>query len=560
MADSTVDADAQRVSRPSTGWDGSLGDPETWLKAACWLVIVLSATQILMFSFGRDQGIYAAVAEGIVDGRMPYRDVWDFKPPGIFLIFALAQALFGKTMLGVRILEVTGLIATVFAFQRLGGALTGRRSVGLIAAAVAAHVHAQLEFWHTAQPETFGGYLTVWALALTVTHVAGPRRWRRYAVVGVLFGVAFLFKPPLGGGALVCAAYAARHEMLTSGSRKAALKPFVVMGLSSLAPIALCGLWFVAKSAWTELYWTLFVFTPGYTALGWENSSVTGMYYHAFTEGFFKYSALLPAGVVAAIALLPAHFREREGVFLVVGVIAMHLAGIAMQGKFFPYHYGATLPLIAFVSAIGIRKVWSRCTRGGFGGVLAFFSFVGVLVVTRSAVRDVPGTYWQRTGIRMRALLSGQVLRDRKVLDKQLYFVADYNLQADRDVALELKRSTEPGDPVFVWGFEPAIYWISDRPAGTRFVYNVPQRVSWDRSRARAELLKDLDRTRPKMFVVQRNDVFPFVTGDTLDSRGALGTFPELMAVLQQRYELVKRIEDFDIYKKRVARSASRGR
>ena len=42
-------------------------DPDSWLRAAAWLVITLSALQILLFSFGRDQGIYAMVATGILD-------------------------------------------------------------------------------------------------------------------------------------------------------------------------------------------------------------------------------------------------------------------------------------------------------------------------------------------------------------------------------------------------------------------------------------------------------------------------------------------------------------
>ena len=123
------------------------------------------------------------MADGILHGKMPYRDLWDFKPPGIFLVYAAAQALLGKSMLAIRALEVAGLVGMVFAFRRLGETFTGERKVGLVGGAVAALTHAQLEFWHTAQPETFGGYLIVLGLMLTTNEP--PRRHR----VG-----------PLGGG------------------------------------------------------------------------------------------------------------------------------------------------------------------------------------------------------------------------------------------------------------------------------------------------------------------------------------------------------------------------
>ena len=51
-----------------------------------------------------------------------------------------------------------------------------------------------------------------------------------------------------------------------------------------------------------------------------------------------------------------------------LGVIAMQLAGVAMQGKFFPYHYAASLQLIGFLAGLGLYKLWRRCLAGGFGG------------------------------------------------------------------------------------------------------------------------------------------------------------------------------------------------
>ncbi|HTN87681.1 MAG TPA: glycosyltransferase family 39 protein, partial [Sorangium sp.] len=124
--------------------------------------------QILTYGYGRDQGIYAIVARAVLDGGMPYRDAFDFKPPGIFLIYALARALFGPAQWGIRALEVLGLAGMCLAMVSLAGRAFGDRRVGVVAAALAVLVHAQLDFWHTAQPESFGGMLTVLAL-LTAT-------------------------------------------------------------------------------------------------------------------------------------------------------------------------------------------------------------------------------------------------------------------------------------------------------------------------------------------------------------------------------------------------------
>src|SRR5712691_6347835 len=77
------------------------------------VVIVYLFVNILMFRYGRDQGIYAAVADVMLRGGMPYRDAWDFKPPGIFVIYAATRAVLGSGQWAIRLVEVLGLASVV---------------------------------------------------------------------------------------------------------------------------------------------------------------------------------------------------------------------------------------------------------------------------------------------------------------------------------------------------------------------------------------------------------------------------------------------------------------
>lgn len=525
----------------------SVRDPDSWLTALSWLTVAFSLLQVLLFSFGRDQGIYAMVADAIVHGQLPYRDIWDFKPPGIYLIYAIAQVLFGKSMLAPRLLEVAGLLMVVWCSTRIGEHFFGLKRIGLLGGALALLVHAQLDFWHTAQPESFGGFLTV--LGLMLVTLKSRRPWLLWAAIGLVFGCAFLLKPPLGGGALVCAAYVAGEQRAEGASVLSSLKPPAVMALFAVVPTALCVFWFVQTGAFGDLYWTLGKFTPGYTALGWQNQGAAAMFYYALQEAFVRFSALLAFGSLAAFVIPPIHGRERVGTFLILGVISIQLAGIAMQGKFFPYHYGATLLLIAELAGLGLYKLWRRCLAAKLGGVLAFMSFLVVSAIMRTAVRDVPLGFWQRSWERTKYALGGYRFVSRETLDRELYQTADYSLDADRQVARELKERVLPGGTVFVWGFEPVIYWLSERPPATRFIYNVAQRSPWQGQYAREQLASDLARSRPTAIVVQRNDIFPAVTGNYNDSAGALQGFAFLDELISTDYEWVSRIEDFDIYR-----------
>lgn len=524
-----------------SGWD-------RLLCAVCMATILFSLLQLSLLSFGRDQSIYALVAREMAHGGIPYRDVWDFKPPGIFFVYWIAQALFGQNMLAPRLLEMLSVCAMGGGFLYLSNQLLGSRMPGLIATALGALLHVQLEFWHTGQPESFGATTTILALACVVAEPKTLRgRWLAPLWAGLLFGAAFLFKPPLGGSAVLAVAYLLRKGRLTGQPLTTLGLPIGVMTLGALLPLLWCAIWFIGHGGWPALHWTFADFTPGYTKLGWEYRNAFDSLYYAAREATFKFSLLVPFGIAVMVFTPSIHTREREAIFLVAGTALVQLCGVALQAKFFPYHYGATLPLLAWLAAIGLYKLWLRARRQAFT-VVVFLVSSFAMVASRTGVRDIPGTFWERSLLRTQFVLGRASLKTRAALDAELYRAADFNLAADRQVGQVIEQSTAPGARVFVWGFEPAIYWFAQRPIASRFIYNVPQRATWQREHARTELLRELQ-TLPDLIVVQHNDVFPFVTGDTLDSALALSQFPELADLITQNYVLSGSVEDFDLYR-----------
>jgi len=186
----------------------------------------------------------------------------------------------------------------------------------------------------------------------------------------------------------------------------------------------------------------------------------------------------------------------------------------------------------------------------GPGSILALASFVLVAISMRDGARDLPQGFWVRTQMRLSFLLRQAPFQSRVDLDRELSYVADYNLDADRQLSLDIRSRTSSSDPIFIWGFEPSTYFLAERPLASRWLYSVPQRTPWQRAYSRRELLKDLSLNRPKVIVVERRDVFPSVTGSPLDSRDELPNFPELKSLIDNQYRKVREIEDFEIYER----------
>lgn len=128
--------------------------------------------------FTADSPIYWAVGRGILNGLLPYRDLFETKPPGIFLLSALSFALFNGPFLG----NLIGALSMPFYPLLLGHATwrigqqkhfgTMHRILCVMMAAITGIILAlyTMERSGEFQVESFGaffGLLYVWVIART---------------------------------------------------------------------------------------------------------------------------------------------------------------------------------------------------------------------------------------------------------------------------------------------------------------------------------------------------------------------------------------------------------
>ena len=517
------------------------------------LVIVVGLGHLVALHYGRDQGIYAVVGDAMLQGKAPYRGAWDFKPPGIFLVYALAQALLGDGVHAVRVVEAAGYATLVWAFALFSRRHTGDARPGIVGGALAVLTHVQLEFWHTGQPESFAAILLAWALVAATwdPERADPRTekrlWLAWAAVGALYTMASLLKPPLGGGLLVSLAFILRRELRRDGGSLGRTLgiPLAATLVGAAVPLLLTAAYFARMGALGDLYETLFVFTPHYTKLGFRSEWLVGFVFLAVEQWVFTFSAFNVVGLALLLGLPRLAEKETSGAAHVAGMVAFQLFGVALQAKFFPYHYGAALPFAGLLAGWGFWKLWLRARRWSYVGALGMAALVWFLHDARTATRDVEDGFWDRCRQRLRTVTDASI---RTEVADHLYSVADVDAGENRRVAEWLTAHAEPTASVYLWGFEPAIYRLARRRPATRYVYNVPQRVTWGREQARAVLLADLKADPPAVIVVERRDVFPVVTGDNLDSAASLRTFPELLGMITEEYAFAERIGDFELH------------
>jgi len=511
----------------------------TILVATAFQALLLA--NLLLFEYGRDQGIYAVVGNAIVRGGAPYRDAWDFKPPAIFFLFAAARALFGGAHWGIRVLEASAWVTVPFCLARFVAQCGGKWLLGFVAGIVATYIEVRTEYWHTGQPESFGAVLLVWALTMVTrprSDAIGRADTWRWLCAGALFGAAGLLKPPLGGGAvpLLGVWIAERRRRIGRALGPRALAEVTLATLAGMAlPPLLVGAYFFRHGALGDLIDALFGFAPHYTSLGSGPARLPANLARAAWELLTCFSPMLAISPLVFTRVVPTEMRAQIGLESVVAVGVVPLLGVAVQGKFFPYHYEGCLPFaclcaVTVYAAIGARLLAHGVTRkaifAALTAVVAGFLICGQYI-------NPQAQFWDRMAMRGEAITHPS---RRARLNDAMTSDADVRSAENERLSDWLRVATKPDAPVFVWGFEPVVYDTSGRPCASRYVYDVPQRVPWARDRACRMLKADLHENPPEVVAIEHEDRFPDVTGDTLDSAEAVAACDWLPQWLEANY------------------------
>ncbi len=96
--------------------------PIHWLVVAAVVLVITALTRASAFAnplYSADDQLYLLIGRAITQGQIPYVQIWDRKPIGIFLIYALGLRLGGDPLITISLLAGTFVAATTFVLQRI---------------------------------------------------------------------------------------------------------------------------------------------------------------------------------------------------------------------------------------------------------------------------------------------------------------------------------------------------------------------------------------------------------------------------------------------------------
>jgi len=524
------------------------------LLATAILFVLVRAFPILSFPLGRDQGTYLTIGQGLLEGKQLYRDLWDNKPPGIFIVYAGIAKLFGRVMWSAAAVDILLLLLISYFLFRFTEPYLGRAGAA-IAVMIHASWHGEMRYFWIAQPETFqvacvlAGYLLMkrrgqwWkATSFAAGLLFGYACWLKYNAVAFL--PFLLFLPFLDTSGLD--REPPRVSLSIPWRNWLARAAFLLGGL--VAAIGIVVAWIAFKGAWPAMKEVQFEVLPRYAAMAIQRNP------HYLRSVFVRTSYYLGVwNLWATLAGLLVGWMRRALRRFAPVFLAASLAYIAtvMQVRFHDYYFQTCYPFFAAIwayLAVSIYEgtcVLARNFRHRGWGLAAGLIWI---VFANAIFWPLPDEF-NKLAMRYEELREWRADHERFYSDypRQLPFEL---LRGQFDVIHYLEKNARPSDGVYLWGSNCLIYYLSGHQAPTRFVSNLGIVSLWAQPSWREELVRDLRNAQPRFIIVTRRDALPTITYVNLDSEKYLEIFPGLDTFITQNYRSVADLESFVVYRR----------
>ncbi|MGH7322817.1 MAG: hypothetical protein ACRELA_24785 [Candidatus Rokuibacteriota bacterium] len=481
-----------------------------WLGDACGVGVALAALWLTVRSLEwplvHDGPLMHYVAARLLEGAVPYRDLFDMNFPGVYLVHALGLVVFGGGDAGFRAFDLAVLGGSVIGLATVVASFG--RSAAILAAALFWLYHVAGGPWRAGQRDLILCLPLVWMIVAGLAYARSGRPVV-LGLSGLSLGVAVWIKPHAALLAPVLAALAWRTPR-----RWEALG---ALGLGVAAPA-------VAVLGWLS---TVGGLAPFLDVVG---GYLVPLYSRLGRESFFTMLALdvgvsvlvgLALWMVGGFAALWATGRLDARVALLAAGAVYGLLHFIAQGKGWGYH---SYPLALFAVALGAAGLGAAVAAGRR---LASLGLVVALIWTSASL----------------------AARGARRLDPPPIDRAYARAHA---VAAALRPVVREGGTVQVLdtnaGGIHALYLLGARQP-TRFLYDFHFYHDTDRRyvrRLRDELLWALRGAPPAAVVV-------FERGWPRGDYARLASFPALEAWLDAGYRLTEEGDGYRIFARRPA-------
>ena len=463
------------------------------LRVAAWgLLLVVFLTMVIRYGlievpFERDEGEYAYGGQLILQGILPYQQIYNMKLPGIYAAYAGLMAVFGQTHMGIHLGLMFINAATIVLVFLLAKQLYDS-IVGLVAAAAFAIMSLLPSVQGiSAAAEHFVILFSIGGLWVLVKALDKDMPML-ILISGLMLGCGFLMKQHgaafiLFGGLYILIQQIRFQPVLG----KHLFFKIGLFTLGAMVPYGITCVVFIFNGTFEKFWFWTFKYAKAYTALtplseGWSLFKARALY-------IIQSAPLLWLLVLLGLPVLwlDKHARRRlifVGMFFVFSFMAI------CPGFYFrPHYYILLLPAAALLAGISIAAINNHLTnrplilKYGIPLLLAGICVFGSIYQHRHFLFNMTPIQLSRT----------------------VYGINPF--PETLQIAQFVRANTEEKDRIAVLGSEPQIYFYSDRRSASGYVYMYALMENHEYAiEMQKEMIKDIESTRPKFLILVNVD------------------------------------------------------
>jgi len=401
--------------------------------------------------FERDEGVYATVAQGLLSGETPYRDLFDNKPPLVYAWYALSFLVLGEHVFAPRLFAAALLAGAALALFLQVRLLFTPRVAYLAAALFALSMGVPYVALHANTEALMMLPLMASLLAFTLGMTRGRPAW--FLLAGGLAAMALMTKQVAVWNLLALLIVAPWWRREQGYSRLQVALPSLYTAGAALATAALILVPFAVSGALDEFFYANVRYNYGYVGV----VSYAERLFHVkrallFALYFLGATAPLVAGSIAGIAFTLRRALSPPSVLALVWAAASAL-GVSMGGRFYPHYFLQIVPSLAFFSAVALDTHLQALPKLPCRPVLAAAAVLFLVALTTNSL------LW----------LAPRPTEER--LSHDVYYQKQWE-SSSRELAQYIAARTSPGDRILNYGREAQLYFYADRLPATRFFYD----------------------------------------------------------------------------------------
>jgi hypothetical protein len=481
-------SDRDVLARSQGGLHQNPRQDSRFFRSPIWILALLSVTIILMRAhtyfepIESDLSLYAVIGNELLAGRLLYTDLWDHKPPAIYMTCAGAIWLFGYNRLALFVLGIIAAILTLLGIYKAVKLLVEDNSAALWGAAFWAILcsHVDLEA-NQPNSEAFINLFLVWGFWALLKMPFHRINWPWPIFTGILVALASFYKPFVFVALLLACLGWIISKRRENGKLQAELCSLgIVWGAVIFSWFALAA-YFALQGRFRDFYDANIVFNRTYGGSIQANLRQLLTTSKLFPSGLYPAHLLLALSVFALFVLL--FYPRSRGFAPWAGYLISAPLMVALPGKFLPHYYQLWLPTLAIGSGLGLS-----------------------ILITASH----PALKWLSRTIPI--VVMGFILID----EIPLYFLSAEEWSKTKYGSLfietektgnTLKQLLQGDETFYVWGFDTGLYFTSQKrpPSGVICVSHFAGGPL--KQKLFTRMMADLTREKPEAIVIAKHSV-----------------------------------------------------